>query len=408
MKILFVTNEVPFPPDNGVRIVSYNAMRLMKDKGHDLALAILTEEDGDLTQRFEKIQSFCLDGCSFLVKLFPKNKWIIQFWAILKNKIYPIERYNSDTFRRKLMLLIEDFKPDVIHFDIITMTQYIDIVPEGIGTVASINDSYCLTLENLFLNGQYKGLQYIYRKLQFYQTRYYEKTMYPRFDKVHVMTDIDASFLQSLSPRISTSVIPNGVASQLFDVTINTVNKQDIIFVAKLVGDNVYSLNEFLEISWPKIHENSPDTKLFVVGQVTEDAFYLKNKHHNTDGVIFLGYVENLEDAYSRCGVAIVPINKNCGLINKAIEAMAAGLAVVGFENSFCSLLGAVNRRHFILVQNYESMPQAILELFNDSELFNDIKHSAHKYAIENYSWESRIKAYDDMYNDSLLKHKLN
>ncbi|MFK5892764.1 MAG: glycosyltransferase family 4 protein [Pseudomonadota bacterium] len=404
MKVLFVTNEIPYPPDNGVRIVSYNAMRLMKESGHQLGLAVLTEEHDDLHDRFNKIKRFCEVDSTFLEELIYKNKFFTLIKSFVCNKIYPIERYNSNDFRSKLIELIEKFKPDVIHFDVITMTQYIDIVPEGIGTVASINDSYCLTLENLFSNGQYKGLQYIYRKLQYYQTRHYERTIYPKFDKVHVMTQIDANFLESLNPNISTSVIPNGVTSNLFHIVDDTINKFDIIFVAKLVGDNLYSLQEFLKLSWPYIHEFAPDVKLHIVGQVTDEAIELKNKYNNLNGVCFLGYIEKLEDAYSSCGIAIVPVNKNCGLINKAIEAMAAGLAVVGFESSFSSLTGAVDRQHYISVKDFKSIADAVIELLNNDNLLNELKVSAHEFAVDNYSWESRIVEYENMYNSCIQK----
>jgi len=325
MKILFVTNEVPYPPDNGVRIVSYNAMRLMNDAGHELSLAVLTEETDNLSERFDKIKSLCKIGQSFLLKLTVRNRWFILAGSLFHNRIYPIERYNSHLFRSNLKKLIDDFKPDVIHFDIITMTQYRDIVPKGVGTVASINDSYCLTLQNLFLSDQYKGVQYAYRKLQYYQTRLYERSMYEKFDKIHVMSQIDGDFLTSLSRNISASVVPNGVSSQLFEIAGESFDKTDIIFVAKLVGENISSLEKFLRICWPEVH----------VGKVGDEAVELKNKYDGRGGIIFSGYVEDLSSVYSKCGVSIVPINKSCGLINKAIEAMASGLAVVGFNKTF-------------------------------------------------------------------------
>lgn len=65
LKILFVTNEVPFPPDNGVRIPSYHAMRLMQAAGHELALAVLSAETGEVESRFEKVSTLLCDGRGF-------------------------------------------------------------------------------------------------------------------------------------------------------------------------------------------------------------------------------------------------------------------------------------------------------------------------------------------------------
>lgn len=398
MKILFVTNEIPFPPDNGVRIVSHHAMRLMHEAGHELALAVLTEETDNLAERFQKIEPYCQKGCAWWMPLPVRNRWKVLFSAVLGNRLYPVERYRCDAFRDKLKRLIAEFKPDVIHFDIITMAQYRDVAPPGVGTVASINDCYALTLENLFSAGQYSGLQLVYRKLQLYQTRRYEANAYARFDKVHVMTEVDASYLRKLNPDIQTAVIPNGVNPSLFDIANQTIEQSDVIFVAKLVGENLHSLEDFLRTSWPIVTDQCPEAKLYIVGKLGGEAASVKETFQNVKGVIFTGYVEHLEDAYAKCGIAIVPINKNCGIVNKAIEAMVSGLAVVGFEKTFAGIKEAQEGVHYLSVGDYQAMGRAVVDLLRDNSRCQAIKKAAHSLAVEHYSWSSRTAVYEEMY----------
>jgi len=406
MKILFVTNEIPYPPDNGVRIVSYNAMRLMKSAGHELGLAVLTEEIDDLSSRFETIKSFCNNQYTFIKELMPRNKWIVLFKALINNRIFPVQRYNDEVFRSKLKVLIDEFKPDVIHFDIITMLQYREIVPIGIGTIASINDSYALTLENLISSNKFTGLHLLYRKLQYFQIKLYEKFICEKFDAVHVMTKIDAEYLCMLNQKIYVSIIPNGVNSRLFEITNKTIRQFDIIFVAKLSGENLYSLKMFLDLAWPIIQANYPEIKLNIVGKVGIEASKLKSIYRHSKGVCFIGYVDKLEKAYEKCGIAIVPVNKNCGIINKTIEAMASGLAVVGFENSMMGLNGAVNNIHYVSVTDYKNIGNAVVNLLRNKDICNKIKSSAHSFAVDNYLWSSRLNDFDDMYGYAEMKAK--
>lgn len=398
MKILFVTNEIPFPPDNGVRIVSHHAMRLMHESGHELALAVLTEETDNLAERFQRIESYCQKGYAWWMPLPDRNKWMVLSFSMFTNQLFPVERYRCDVFRNKLKRIITEFKPDVIHFDTILLAQYRDVVPPGVGTVASINDSYALTLENLLSAGQYSGLHFVYRKWQMYQARRYEANAYARFDKVHVMTEVDASYLRKLNPDIQTSVIPNGVNPSLFDIANQTIEQSDIIFVAKLMGENLYYLQEFLRVSWPIVIDQCPEAKLYIVGKLGSDAVSVKDKFQNIKGVIFTGYIERLEDAYAKCGIAIVPINKNCGIVNKAIEAMVSGLAVVGFKKTLAGIKESQEGVHYLSVGDYQAMGRAVVDLLRDIPRCQAIKKSAHSFAVDHYSWSSRTAVYEEMY----------
>lgn len=398
MKILFVTNEIPFPPDNGVRIVSYNAMRLMHKSGHQLALAVLSNENDFIDERLEKVSELCeKEFVSFTsVKSGARFKSLLS--SLLTGRLFFIQRYYSEEFALNIRRIIEKFKPDAIHFDLITMTQYVDIVPDGIRTVASINDSYTLALENSLADGLYKGFVRVYRKLQYYQAREYERSAYQKFDVVHTMSEVDARYLRALSANITTKVIPNGVDRALFDVAPKSRGKTNVIFVAKLAGANLVYLKRFIEMGWKYIHEIHPWVELHIIGELTAESKKIQDEYKNDTSIIFKGYVENLSDAYEQCGISVVPINKNCGLINKAIEAMAAGLVTVGFVNTFSGIGSAHDNVHYVSTNTYSEMGEVIVELLRDESKRKRIQQAAHQLAVEEFSWESRSYAYEVMY----------
>jgi glycosyltransferase involved in cell wall biosynthesis len=401
VKILFVTNEVPFPPDNGVRIVSHHAMRLMKEAGHELALAVLTEETDDVAMRFSHISAWCRNAMAWWMPLPARSRVSVQLSAALHEGLFFVERYRSAAFRRRLSTLIENFRPDAIHFDIITLAQYVRSAPPGVGTVASINDSNALTLENALAQGKYTGLSRIYREIQLKRVRRYEATKYAEFDAVHVMSDVDAAYLRKRNPGVNTVVISNGVDPSLFDLPDQARDYRDIIFVAKLVADNLDGLRTFLEVSWPIIAAASPDVKLHVVGKIGAEARGLNSVFAGRRNIIFHGYVERLEDVYRKCSIAIVPINKDCGIINKVIEAMAAGLAVVGFENTFAGIKEARLGQDCVTVANFADFGRAVVELLRDDSRRAAIQRAARTLAGRYYQWSTRSADYERMYRDS-------
>jgi glycosyltransferase involved in cell wall biosynthesis len=399
LKILFVANEIPFPPDNGVRIPIYHAMRLMGQAGHRVALAVLTAETDEVEERFKTITTKFCSGGSFLERMPKRHPLEIQLTAILGQRLLYTERYRSDLFRRRLADSIGEFQPDVIHFDLIPMAQYQDVAPFGVGTVASINDSYALTLENALRAGYFRGFEYVYKKWQYHSTRNYEGTVYAKFHQVHVMSEIDKAYLLQLNHNLSVSVIPNGAEDSLFDIPPSKHQNSDIIFVATLTGSHLKCLERFLGLSWPIIRSHHPDVRLFVVGKVGSDAGRLKEEYRTCPEVTFTGYVPNLSDVYRMCGIAIAPVDQNCGLVNKVIEAMAAGLAVVGFENTFAGIPHGKPGVHFVQTIDYESMGHAIAKLIANETRCQELRVAGRELARMYYSWPSRGASYHQMYS---------
>lgn len=399
MNILFIANEIPSPPDNGVRIPLYNAMRLMSQARHKVALAVLTAESVEVEERLNSITTKLCNGGSLLERIPGRHPLGLQLTAILRQRLLYVERYSSDVFRKRLTGLIREFHPDVIHFDLIPMVQYWNVTPAGVGRVASINDSYALTLENALRAGYFRGFEYVYKQWQYYHTRIYEKTVYAKFHEVHVMSEIDKEYLLRLNPNLRVSVIPNGAEDSLFDLSASTRSKSDIIFVATLAGTHLKGLQRFLCRSWPIVRKHYPSITLYVVGKIGPDARKLKEEYSTFPEVRFKGYVPNLSDVYSICGIAIAPIDQNCGIVNKVIEAMAAGLAVVGFENTFAGIPQGKAGVHFVRAMDYENMGHEIVKLLGDQTRCRAIKMAAQELAQSCYSWTSRGDLYGQMYS---------
>lgn len=402
MKILFVANEVPFPPDNGVRIPIFHAMRLMSEAGHKIALAVLTAETCEVSDRFSCITAKFCSGGSLLERIPWRHSLAVQLAAILGQRLLFVEKYRSAVFRKKLVGLIGKFQPDVIHFDLIPMVQYLSVTPAGVGTVASINDSYALTLENALRAGYFRGLEYIYKKWQYYSTQSYEASAYQKFDQIQVMSETDKNYLLRLNPHLRVSVIPNGAEDALFHLTASTSSKSDIIFVATLTGAHLKGLQRFLSQSWPIVRKNFPSARLNVVGKIGPDASKLMEEYSKFPEVKFTGYIPDLSDVYRMGGIAIAPIDQNCGIVNKVIEAMAAGLAVVGFENTFSGIPQGKPGVHFIQAIDYDSMGHEIVKLLDNETQCNEIKVAAQELARSYYSWLSRGDLYNQMYTSAI------
>lgn len=377
----------------------------MQAAGHKIALAVLTEEKDRVAERFAEATRGCGPG-SFLWPLRRRSAFGVLLSSFVKRRLYFIERYSDPGFQQKLAGLIESFRPDVVHFDLILMTQYRRVAPVHVGTVASINDSYTLTLDSALAAGEHSGLQALYRRYQRRQSRAYERHEYARFDVVHVVSQVDARFLTALNAKIHVVVIPNGVDESLVECVSTNRDGRAVLFVGKLARDNLYHLRMFLERGWLLISAAIKEATFDIVGGLDQEAELLRKTWSSDPSVRFSGYVEKLSAAYGNSTVAVVPVNKTAGLVNKAIEAMAAGVVPVGFASAFNGIEGAVDGIHFVSASSYEEIGERVIRLLKDSEWRNRISVAGRELAKARYAWQSRGRDFEAAYATAAQRHK--
>jgi len=395
MKILFLHTEPCYPPTNGIRLKSFNALKLMaRDNRLMLASQIAPEAE---PYDFAPLRQLCEEVVA--VPIPRQSPALVAAKALLHRRMYYMQRFLSPIFRNHVLKMVADFQPNVVHFDYIQTTLYRDCIPPGIGTVASINDSFAFaTLNSLRQNIEKSAFRRIYRTLQYPQVRRYEASVYPKFDIVHTMTEIDAAFLRSLNPRIVTHAIPNGTYVEQFAQVSQRMLPNHVVFVAKYSPHNIEPLINFLNIAWAGIRRADPNAVLHVVGRDMNKSAQSVEIAKRLGGVTFDGFVEHLPDAYRMPSIAIVPIDKNCGVVNKAIEGMAAGMCMVSFRRTLQGIPDVTPGSDCLAVDSFHQMADAILTVMRDTSRLRQIQENARQTAVRCFSWESRRPLYHQMY----------
>lgn len=402
MRIAFLSSGSPFPPDNGVRIPLYHSIRAMSDAGHRICL-LCFENPGEL-HCIDRMKD-SLPGVD--VKVVPyrmKGRLRLLATAILQRRpaLMFLDRFRSKPYSLALRELLAQFKPDIVHFDLLPMTQYLDKFPSNIATVASINDSLAFELESRILDKNNSAFRRRLLRLQLRAARRFESRTLGRFDTVHVVSKADARYLTSLSPQIKCKVIPNGVADPIFSLGLRNRGNKSLVFVAHLTGGNLDAINAFLDRVWLRNKKELAGAKLRIFGRLGTDGESLVKRVEKLDGVSLEGYVENIESAYCDAGISIVPINKSSGLVNKAAEGMAAGHAVVGYESAFAGLDCARIGENVVGVKDDAQFGAHLCKLLNDQALLRRFQRQAHSSALDNLGWNNVYESYKDMYEDAL------
>ena len=405
MKVLFVTSVIPYPPNNGIRVVPYNAMKILVENNHSVLLCALTNETETgvegmtLEQRFSELSDLIAPE-SFWMKTNPTSsfKRLLNSFGLLPSFI---KEYRHAKFRENLCSSILYFQPDAIHFDFINTTEYLSMAPAHTKTIASINDSMSLAMENRLRTLNVSLFYRIAKKLQLIQIKCYEKHQYPKFDKIHLMTDVDAEYLKRLNPATETAVIPNGVDPILFDLNFSTPEIPTVIFVGELKGNNLDAVRSFVSDAWPKVLVRVPQARLRLVGGVSATSRLWIESLSKELNISSIGYVDKLSDIYKDATFSIAPINKDSGIMNKIIESMAACVPVIGFGRSFLAIKHAKKNVHFIAGDNLDEIAEKLAASLLDHRMREQLANNGRGLAIVNYSWSSKVDEYIRLYRQA-------
>jgi glycosyltransferase involved in cell wall biosynthesis len=160
------------------------------------------------------------------------------------------------------------------------------------------------------------------------------------FDIVISIHDEDASIFRSMV-RSATVVtcLPAGPVLADPVAAAPPAGPGKILYVAGDSPANRDGLREFLAHCWPEIRRKCPEVSCVIAGKVGTSF-----QDSRTEGVQFLGFVDDLGDLYRTSSLVISPVNYGGGLKIKALEGLAHGRPVVSTEHSAIGLSAAVGR----------------------------------------------------------------
>lgn len=397
MKLLFLTDRVPFPPRDGISVKVFHLIRSLS-RSHEIRLLSFGRAGrGDQ----EEWSSGSVGRCT-KVTLVPGPARPVPLRSGLIGLFWPYTAYTrpyfSVAFRRELVRTLESWRPDVVHFDTLHMLGYVRYLPAGYGTFASINDSLSLAVEDEAGAAHVKPLLRVYRRAQLSAIRRMEGRLYRSFDFCHVVSQVDANHLRRLDPGCRVKVIPNGVDIDYFAPQDCSEEFPSILCFGDLSGGGSTYAIDFIGRVLPVLLHAWPGWRFFVIGgNATEQ---LKRASRTCANIRLTGFVPDLRPYIARASVVISPVTKRCGYLNKVAEAMAMGKAVVAWQQSLAAFDAAQNGRDLVGVSSSAEFVSAVSHLLRSPEERKRVGANARELMVRAYSWPAVAGIYESAYRD--------
>lgn len=388
-KALYFVNEPPFPANNGVRVVSRAFLEAMVEERYDVHVFCVSD-NLDFEYEINRCKEIFDGVCFSFLKLEKINPFFTLMLSLLRLEPYATTKAFSSAIHREFSGLVFKLDPALIVFDLSVSARYIYGLKTNAVTVCTINDSLALTYKNQRKFMSSGWIKKIYKNSQYVLAKRFEKRWYSKFDWIHVVSETDKKYIENFSSLKNVVSIPNGVSELLFGIEeIKLPKGVDCIYVGKLEGGNLAYLRGFIDNVWIPFEASSNSKvslKIYGSGHGGEG---LRRDYSHIKSVEIVGYVECLKDIYANGEICIVPVNKNCGIINKALEAMASGKLLMGYANSLASIKGARNGVDYIGVNTVEEFLKVLQEIDSCLDLSTKVKiaRSGRETMSRKYKW---------------------
>ncbi|MEL6382929.1 MAG: glycosyltransferase family 4 protein [Cyanobacteria bacterium J06626_18] len=225
--------------------------------------------------------------------------------------------------------------------------------------------------------------------LKRYETQYCGK-----FTDLVVTTPEDAAQIRELRPDQRVHVVTNGVDLKEFSLRTQDPEGHDLVFVGAMdTPPNVDAAVYFSREVFPLLRERYDDATLYLVGtRPTPSVLALQE----VPGVVVTGKVPSTTDYLHKATVCVVPLRSGYGIKNKTIEAMAAGIPVVGSDRGLegLQIKDADGNRRALRANTPQEYVAAISQLFENLGLRQALSQNARTMIEADYTWENAGKIY--------------
>jgi len=380
MKILFITHLLPYPPNCGGYIRTYNFIRcLSRNHKVDLIAYLYNLQDQNQVKFLEKI---CNEIRVIPLQRKPLFPYLLM--SFFNEKPYLYLRDYSDNMKKLVHKMIE-----TNHYDIVFVEQL-----PMVGYVPKENHSYQI-YANILISGmimerlikyQKNPVKRIVGNIETKKLNKLEKNACENHNLTITISENDKQVLESWDLSSDNIVtIPMGVDLDQYKPLKLNYNSRNIILLglARFLP-NIDGIIYFCQKIYPKVKKACPDAHLYIVGSEPPK----KVRNLGVDGEISVtGFVEDLESFLTNTGVFVVPLRVGGGVKVRTLNALAMGLPTVstsvGIEG-----IDVTHGKNVLIANTPDSFAKAVIDVLTNIELKKTLCEYGPLLIKEKYTWD--------------------
>ena len=388
-EILFLSHRIPYPPDRGDKIRSWNILKAMARLAptHVVALADPADDpETGLTQIAEIAASVHIEPLSL-------SRQQAVATALLTGRPASVCAFASKAMSARVEALLGAHPIRTIYAFSGQMAQF---VPSRLGGRRFVMDFVDMDSAKFStFASAHSGLSALANRVEAHRLLAFEKRVARRADISLFVSAQEADLFRSKSgldaDRIG--VLENGIDLERFHPgqnfkSIEAGGAPLIVFTGQMdYRPNIEAVGIFAHDAMPAIRARHPRSVFAIVGRApTAEVKALSI----LPGVVVTGEVADTRDWLAAADIVVAPLRLARGVQNKVLEAMAMARPVVASPEA-AQGIDARYGRDLIVARGSNAEARAVLDLLAAPEQAAVLGQAARARMAGRYGWEERM-----------------
>lgn len=404
MRVLFLTQILPYPPDAGPKVKTWHVLRYLETAGHEVELvSFVRPEEAPYLEFLEQV-------CTKVHAIPIRRSRIADLWhacqSLLNRRPFLVQRDDTDAMRKKVRALLDSAEFDIAHADQLTMAQFLLPPLEqtawrgGVRLIFDAHNAVWAIMEQVMRTAPLPIRPFLW--LEARKLKAYEGKVVSQFDHTLAVTKLDQEALLHAAANVTNgrnqtaiSVIPIAVDTDSIVPQKRKIVPGNIMTLGTLhYPPNADGIRWFAKEVFPQINERMPGTTLTIVGKNPPTDF---NEFASNGRIRVTGYVPDLDPFMSRAEVLVVPVRSGGGMRVRLLEGFARGMPMVttsiGLEG-----IDAHHDQEVLIADDAESFARETLRLLSDRALQRRLSVQGRRLAEQRYDWTRVLPELDSIY----------
>ncbi len=401
MRILLLTQVVPYPLDSGPKIKTYNVLRYLAER-HEVHLVSFARSSVEESSA-RALRAHCASVTTVPLRRSRARDLAYLARSLATGRPFLVERDDIRAMRRTIDDLHARRPFDAVHADQLSMAQYAVDLPVPLRVLDEHNAVW--TIVRRAAEREAWGPHRVAAELEWRKLRAYEGQVCRRFDLVTVVSQEDRADLEeAVGGCFGATVIPIAVDTRALAFAPSDPSARHIVSVATMFyPPNVEGTHWFATEVFPAIRREAPDSQFYIVGSRPPERITRLGGGHR--GIVVTGYLAELEPILRQSAVMVVPVRAGSGMRVKILEAFARGTPVVSTTVGVEGIQARAGE-HLLVADDAESFARAVLQILADRSLAARLTRAGRALVEASYDWRTALASLDTVYERSSAQRR--
>jgi sugar transferase (PEP-CTERM/EpsH1 system associated) len=399
MRLLFITDHLPYPPTDGWKIRVFAFLRGLAQR-HDITLVSFSRPGDDATA-VGRLRELGINV--HVIQRDARYSPVKLARGLFGRTAFPILNYYDTRMVEVLAGVTAGQSFDLVQAESLHTAQYCEAL--SIPVVLDLHNIESLLMKR-YARRTSHPLKRFYAEVTWRKLAAYERRICRALTHCLTCSDEERVLLQTTCGVEQVSVVPNGVDADGYrssvDASLNgssRLNNPRIVFIGRMdYHANVDAVQWFCRHVFPRVRRARPDVVLQIVGGHPTGAV---RRLASPGAVEVTGFVPDVRPYLAEASAVVVPLRIGGGTRLKILEALAMGKAVIstalGAEG-----LEAVGGREVLIANSPEEFAHQVVAVLSDADLRARLGAAGRRLAVDKYDWKGIVRELERVYESCL------